>query len=131
MPRLPKVQSKKKGGHPPGHTRFKPGQSGNPSGRPKGSTNLQIILERELRKFVSITENGRTRRMTKQEVMVRRLVHDAIKGEYRAVDLLLKLARPALNHEGEHVSETFAMPSKEALKTIARRLKKTISEIES
>ncbi len=33
---------------PPKHTRFKPGQSGNPRGRPKGTKNLKTDLIEEL-----------------------------------------------------------------------------------
>lgn len=31
-------------GNPPLHTRFKPGQSGNPSGRPRGSKNTSTLI---------------------------------------------------------------------------------------
>ena len=33
---------------PPMHTRFKPGQFGNPRGRPKGTKNLKTDLQEEL-----------------------------------------------------------------------------------
>ena len=35
-------------GKPPMHTRFKPGQSGNPRGRPKHSRNLKTIIQEVL-----------------------------------------------------------------------------------
>lgn len=35
-------------GRPPTHTRFQPGKSGNPNGRPKGSKNTKTILMEEL-----------------------------------------------------------------------------------
>jgi hypothetical protein len=34
---------------PPKHSRFKPGQSGNPRGRPKGSVNLRTRISQQLR----------------------------------------------------------------------------------
>jgi hypothetical protein len=35
-------------GKPPKHTRFKPGQSGNPKGRPKASKDFRSLLHRAL-----------------------------------------------------------------------------------
>src|SRR5882724_5648701 len=68
-------------GKPPQHTRFKKGESGNPTGRPKGSKNLTTLLEKELKQRVMITENGRRRRITKQEAMVKHLVNKAVSGD--------------------------------------------------
>lgn len=44
-------------GKPPKHTRFKPGQSGNPKGRPKGSQNVKTVLNKVGRE--SVTGVGR------------------------------------------------------------------------
>ena len=60
-------------GRPPRHTRFKPGQSGNPNGRPKGCNNFATILQQQLRKKVTITVDGKPKRMAVQEVIARRL----------------------------------------------------------
>jgi hypothetical protein len=35
-------------GRPPKHTRFKPGRSGNPKGRPRGSRNLSTEMQKVL-----------------------------------------------------------------------------------
>ena len=43
-------------GRPPKQTRFKPGQSGNPKGRPRGRKNVHTILEETLYRPVTITE---------------------------------------------------------------------------
>jgi hypothetical protein len=66
-------------GKPPRHTRFKPGQSGNPNGRPKGSKNFATILQQQLRKMVTITVDGKPKRVTVQEVIARRLANDSMK----------------------------------------------------
>lgn len=119
---------KHKSGRPPADTRFQPGQSGNPKGRPKGRVSFETLIERELRKSVVITENGRSRRMTKKEVIIRRLTHESIRGEYRAIELLLKLVGPGREKEVEASAEDFSMPDKDTLRIIARRLKSIISE---
>ena len=65
---------------PPQSSRFKKGESGNPSGRPRGSKNLATLLEKELRQRVVVNENGRRRSITKQEAMVKHLVTKQYRG---------------------------------------------------
>lgn len=80
-------------GKPPQHTRFKQGESGNPTGRPKGSKNLTTLLEKELKQRVVVTENGRRRSITKQEAMVKHLVNKAVSGDRPLMQLLLDQIR--------------------------------------
>lgn len=77
-------------GRPPRHSRFKPGQSGNPRGREKGSRNLATLLEAELRRPVTLTEGGRRRRMPKAAAMVAGQVNKALRGDTRAFSILLQ-----------------------------------------
>jgi hypothetical protein len=80
-------------GKPPQHTRFKKGESGNPTGRPKSSKNLTTLLEKELKQRVVVTENGRRRSITKQEAMVKHLVNKAVSGDRPLMQLLLEEIR--------------------------------------
>lgn len=66
-------------GRPPRATQFAPGKSGNPRGRPKGSRTVGAILQDILRQKIAVTENGKTRRLAALEVMLRRLVNDAMR----------------------------------------------------
>jgi Family of unknown function (DUF5681) len=47
----------------PKATRWKPGQSGNPNGRPKGSKNAATMAKAALSRKVAATVNGRKRQM--------------------------------------------------------------------
>jgi Family of unknown function (DUF5681) len=76
-------------GKPPRHTRFRKGQSGNPKGRPRGSKNLATIMEKVLKEPVVISENGKRRRITKREALIKQLVNKAIAGDPRSIKLLL------------------------------------------
>jgi hypothetical protein len=76
-------------GKPPGHTQFVKGQSGNPKGRPKGSQNLSTILNKVGRERVKVTENGRTRYITKFEATILQLVNKAGVGDLNAARVLL------------------------------------------
>jgi hypothetical protein len=74
---------------PPVHTQFQKGQSGNLKGRPKGSKSFNSILEKMLRKRVSITENGQQRQVEMIEAMALRLVQKAVGGDIKALQYLM------------------------------------------
>ena len=98
-------------GRPPKETQFQPGKSGNPTGRRKGSRTVGAILTDIIEQKIPVTENGKTRRMPALEVMLRRLVNDAMRGERSAMKLLLsfvdRYADPteAKVHLGELLAE--------------------------
>jgi hypothetical protein len=83
-------------GKPPEHTRFQKGQSGNPKGRRKGSKNVATLLEQVLNERVAVTENGRRKRITKLEAMLKQLANKAASGDHRAIKLLMPLAETSL-----------------------------------
>ena len=76
---------------PPEHTRFKPGQSGNARGRPKGSKNFRTLVKRQLDQRIVLREGGRRRKATAREVLAMQLVKKGVKGEDRAILTILKL----------------------------------------
>jgi Family of unknown function (DUF5681) len=76
---------------PPKETRFAAGKSGNPRGRPNGNRPLGAILRDIIQQKIPVTENGKTRRISALEVMLRRLVNDAIRSDAKAMKLLLSL----------------------------------------
>src|SRR4051794_2005701 len=71
-------------GKPPLKTRFKPGQSGNPRGRPKGRRGISALLQAQLQTLIKVTEDGQTKRMTKLQAIVKRLVNALLKGDPKA-----------------------------------------------
>jgi hypothetical protein len=79
-------------GKPPQHTRFKPGQSGNPKGRPKQCQNLKSEIRNALVKKVTVTENGRVRSMSRLKAIVTGLTAKALKGDVRAAESVLRIA---------------------------------------
>lgn len=74
---------------PPEATRFSPGKSANPRGRPKGSRPLGAILSDLIHERVEVSEKGQTRRVSAIELMFRRLRNDAIRGDAKALKLLM------------------------------------------
>lgn len=78
---------------PPLHSRFRPGQSGNPRGRRKGLRNFATDAKEMLQTTVSLSEKGRPKLVSTQAAALYRLREKALKGGERALDQLLKLAQ--------------------------------------
>ena len=88
-------------GKPPRKHRFKPGQSGNPRGRPKGAKGLKAELRAELDEFVTITVEGKRRRIRKRRLIIKSLAAQAAKGNVAAADKLLALVIQAEGFEDQ------------------------------
>src|SRR5436305_14513894 len=78
---------------PPKSGRFKPGRSGNPHGRRKKVSSFKSDLAAELQEKLPVVENGRQRKVTKQQAFCKTLVAAAIKKDIRAVNALLACMR--------------------------------------
>jgi hypothetical protein len=76
---------------PPTHSRFQPGQSGNPKGRAKGTLNLKTDLTQELGERIRVKEGARELSISKQRALLKALVAKALKGDTRAAALLIAL----------------------------------------
>lgn len=72
---------------PPKEHQFKPGQSGNPAGRPVGSKNLSTILRDMLEEEidVKVDDTGRKERRKFSELIIRKLIKRASDGDPRAI----------------------------------------------
>src|SRR5829696_5900243 len=80
-------------GKPPAQTRFKPGQSGNPRGRPKRSRNFRILFDHALDQKVTIREGDKERTLTKREALVVTVVNGALMKDPKSFAVLLAMAR--------------------------------------
>ena len=76
---------------PPKHSRFQPGRSGNPRGRSPGVKSLSEIVRKIVGQKVTVTENGRVRRVPRLEAILLRAAGEASRGDARALRLLLQL----------------------------------------
>ena len=79
---------------PPLHTRFKPGKSGNPSGRPKGRCDFDTTLLKEFYRAVPVTKNGKPIKVTNDKLFANSLVKDGItKGPQSKLQLANRVER--------------------------------------
>lgn len=88
-------------GHPPKSTRFKPGQSGNTKGRPKGSTNIENLLNKALDAKVTIETPNGTKRITKREAIMLKWVNQALSGDPKSIQALLPWIAKADEHKNK------------------------------
>jgi len=80
-------------GRPPRHSQYKPGQSGYPTGRPKGSRNFKTAVKAALKALVKVTCDGKSRKVSTMDAMLLRLKDMALGGNLRALSLLIQLAQ--------------------------------------
>ena len=106
----------------PRSTRFRPGQSGNPRGRPKGARSLRGLVVSALGERIEAKENGRRRRITKLEAAVKQLANRAAQGQERAtktfLDLFDSLESRPLPPEAEPLREADAAVIAELVRRI-------------
>lgn len=91
---------------PPKHTQFGPGNRGNRSGRPKGTKNLKTDLAEELREKIRVLEGGKPRTLSKQRAIVKGLLTKAMKGDTRAINIVLNLNMRLLGMDEAETSAT-------------------------
>jgi Family of unknown function (DUF5681) len=110
-------------GRPPIETQFRKGQSGNPSGRPKGARNFKTDLREELAEPVSVRVDGRSQTISSQRAAVKQLRATALRGGARALDRLLALAeRYDLEDSADEVEQQLSVADQEILKRFTERV---------
>jgi hypothetical protein len=76
---------------PPKHSRFKPGQSGNPLGRPKGTVPFASELADELSRTILVRGDSGDVHITAKRLIVKKLVAAAIAGDAKVAIALISL----------------------------------------
>ena len=87
-------------GRPPKATRFKNGQRGNPTGRPRGRR--EPPYEAVLGQMVTIRENGVERRVTQEEAFLLQLAKSGVEGGGVAARTALNLIEEITSRSSTH-----------------------------
>jgi hypothetical protein len=106
-------------GMPPKHTQFKPGRSGNPKGRPKGTRNFRTELHETLNAPVQVTTDGKDQRVSTRKASLLRMRQQALAGNQRALDRLISLAQRADEDEEMQKAPAASAVSEEDARLIA------------
>lgn len=108
-------------GKPPRHSRFKPGQSGNPKGRPRGAKNVDALLRAALYQKVQITRDGRRVKVPAIEAVFLRITRGGLEGDPRSIAHLIKLMTLLISLEQQEAAGPAegreAQPGRQAGKT--------------
>jgi len=79
-------------GKPPKHSRWKPGESGNPRGKEKGHKGLKTDLEAELNATATVTgKDGWSKKGRQQRLVMATLCRRAANGDLKAQALLIPM----------------------------------------
>ncbi len=114
---------------PPKKHQFKPGQSGNPKGRPKGAKNETTILHDLMNRRIEIREAGRARKISLLEAILFRFAEDALKGNAKSAAFLLNRygsvkgteETPASSQDDQEILAAFVKTVEDRLKTKRRK----------
>jgi hypothetical protein len=82
---------------PPAATRFKPGQSGNPAGRPKGRKNFSSLIQEAANREIEVTVGSKKRSMTMAAAFVQTVFKAALSGNTKVFPLVVMLLQRHLS----------------------------------
>jgi hypothetical protein len=114
-------------GRPPRAHQFKPGESGNARGRPKGAKSEATILPALLNRKIEIREGGRVRKITVHEAILLRCVEDALKGNVKTTSFLLNRYAAMQAGETQEIDE-MSKDEREVLESFVSRLEAELKE---
>lgn len=116
-------------GKPPKPGQFKPGQSGNPKGRPKRQATTEELVLKEAARLIGIKMGDRVAHVTRREALVRKLFQTALEGDSRSTAMLLNilfrgelaLAEAEVDAPGASPSDPATAPDEETLRRMLER----------
>jgi len=118
---------------PPKNSRFKLGESGNKSGRPRGSKNTYKVLYDLLNQKITMVQDGKPVKIDKKTAMLLQAVNSASKGEIKSLQILLPhiLAVDIKNENLANSNEQLSTDDQEILKDFLQRNKDVTKDSEN
>lgn len=123
-------------GRPPKHSRFKKGQSGNPSGRPKEPTTFLESLNKHFSDTIKVTKNGREYKITTLSALSQKYINLLLSGDPKMLKLFMDNIAKDINIEpylypkpdAEQHPEELTEPPSEAMQEIKAIIHQAMSE---
>lgn len=116
---------------PPRKHQFKPGQSGNPKGRPKGSLNYETLYEKGARFTRELAQNGRRLKISQRELTLMQLWAKASSGNLRAIGYVLNEEhRLSARRDPSSGSPALSAEEKAGLEDLIARIRQAADDTE-
>jgi Family of unknown function (DUF5681) len=110
---------------PPRKGQWRPGQSGNPAGRPKNkhveATDSHAILDRLLAEPRSVIKNGRPEKLPTNEALLAVLVDQALRGNMGAQRIIMECLKRRRSAAPQTVTRDYREELRRRIEEMARR----------
>jgi hypothetical protein len=97
-------------GRPPSSGKWKPGESANPGGKKKGTKNRATVLNEIMARKLTVTEHGKTRKITVLEGLLLKCLDPALKGNLKAIAYLIDQHEQSQTKEAKRKANRVVMP---------------------
>lgn len=90
---------------PPRRTQFKPGQSGNPKGRPKKTSTVAGAFSKLVNKRVMITMGDKVQKVPVLDAIAMKHISKAANGDHKSTALVFNALKPLENNQDNNIPE--------------------------
>ena len=108
---------------PPAHSRFKPGESGNPKGRKKDAKGMKTLAKQMLTERISVRTAGGTKKMTRMDALLHKMVELGMKGNPRMLLGLVQLYEKSVSENLPFEAEQSSVPLTQTDEAILEMMK--------
>jgi Family of unknown function (DUF5681) len=115
-------------GRPPVHTRFQPGNSGNPGGSRKKPQDMNARLKKAAEEKVEVQEGGRKRKVKKIDLAVTQMMNKAAQGQPAFLKMALKEIQSAEASEPSTMPQELSDSDQEVIALVIQRIRQQGAE---
>ena len=108
---------------PPANSQFKPGHSGNPKGRKKDAKGMKTLAKQMLTERISVRTAGGTKKMTRMDALLHKMVELGMRGNPRMLLGLIQLYEKSVSENLSFELEQSSAPLTQTDEAILEMMK--------